>query len=183
MREKNFSSYDFFEIVDILEGIVKLKDNSYIKIIEVEPINLSLKSNFEKEMILNSYKNFLKSLSSNIQIIIQTKTADLNEHIEKIKSKNNQNLSDLISSYYSYIQKIRIKNLYSKKFYISISFKNSNNQTIEQVNKILLNEVVKIIQLLEKCGNKCKIIEGKELKKVLYSFINVRLSIETGGEV
>ena len=46
---------------EILEnGIIKLKDNEYVKIIKIEPINYNLKSNFEKEAILNSFKNFLR---------------------------------------------------------------------------------------------------------------------------
>lgn len=182
MKEKFFSCYDFFQIEDIFNGLIKIKDNIFVKIIEVEPINLSLKSDFEKEIILNSYKNFLKGLNSNIQILIQSKTADLNDHLEKIKLKDNSNLSELISSYYSYIQTIQIKSLYSKKFYISVCLKNSNNQTLEQINKKLLNETLKIVQAIEKCGNKCKFIEERELKKVLYSFVNLRLSREIGGE-
>ena len=41
-------------------GIIKLKNNEYIKIIKIEPINYNLKSNFEKEAILNSFKNYKK---------------------------------------------------------------------------------------------------------------------------
>ena len=49
----------FFKIFD--NGIIKLKNNSYVKIIKVNPINFNLKSNLEKESILNSYKIFLKT--------------------------------------------------------------------------------------------------------------------------
>ena len=42
-------------------GIIQLKNNKYIKIIKIFPINYNLKSNFEKETILNSYKVFLKT--------------------------------------------------------------------------------------------------------------------------
>lgn len=43
---------------NIKNGIIKLKDNSYIKIIKIYPINFNLKSELEKEAILNSYKIF-----------------------------------------------------------------------------------------------------------------------------
>ena len=47
------------------EGVVKLKNEKLIKIIKVNPINYNLKSNLEKEAILNSYKLFLKSFNFN----------------------------------------------------------------------------------------------------------------------
>ena len=48
------------EIID--NGIIKLKKNNYIKIIKIIPINFNLKSNLEKDAILNSYKTFLKTM-------------------------------------------------------------------------------------------------------------------------
>ena len=67
--------------------MVKLKDESYIKILKIIPINYSLKSEIEKEAILNSYKIFLKTCDFNIQILIQSNKEDLNQIISKI---NNQ---------------------------------------------------------------------------------------------
>ena len=69
------------------KGMVKLKDESYIKILKIIPINYSLKSEIEKEAILNSYKIFLKTCDFNIQILIQSNKEDLNQIISKI---NNQ---------------------------------------------------------------------------------------------
>ena len=66
------------------EGVVKLKNNKLIKIIKVNPINYNLKSNLEKESILNSYKIFLKTCNFNIQILIQSNKEDLNNHISGI---------------------------------------------------------------------------------------------------
>ena len=70
----------------ILEnGIVKLKNNCYIMIIRVKPINYNLKSNFEKEAILNSYKIFLKTCSFDIQIIVRSQKEDLKNHIKNME--------------------------------------------------------------------------------------------------
>lgn len=81
----------FDEILD--SGIIKLKENKYIKIIKVEPINYNLKSNFEKEAILNSFKSFFKTCQFNMQIIIKSKKENLIQHInsmKKIKKKKIQ---------------------------------------------------------------------------------------------
>ena len=65
-------------------GIIKLKKNKYIKILKIIPINYNLKSNLEKESILNSYKIFLKTCNFNIQILIQSTKEDLSHHIFNI---------------------------------------------------------------------------------------------------
>ena len=57
----------------ILEnGIIKLKNNKYIKILKIIPINYNLKSDLEKAAILNSYKTFLKTCPFQMQILIQS---------------------------------------------------------------------------------------------------------------
>lgn len=55
------------------DGIIKLKNNKYVKILKITPINYNLKSELEKKSILNSYKIFLKTCNFNIQILIQSK--------------------------------------------------------------------------------------------------------------
>lgn len=73
-KEQIKSVQNWLPYEKILEnGIIKLKNSSYIKIIKVEPINYNLKSELEKEAILNSYKRFIKSCNFNLQILIQSK--------------------------------------------------------------------------------------------------------------
>ena len=79
------------------KGIVRLKNNEYIKIMKVVPINYNLKSDLEKEGILNSYKTFLKTCNFDIQILIQSNKEDLSKHIFNIREtvKNEANLNIL----------------------------------------------------------------------------------------
>ena len=60
MEEENkITAQEWIPIEKIFEnGIVKKKDKKYIKIIKINPINFNLKSNLEKEAILNSYNIF-----------------------------------------------------------------------------------------------------------------------------
>lgn len=62
-KVNNFSTQNWLNIETIFEnGIIKTKDNKYIKIIKIKPINFNLKSDLEKEAILNSYKIFFKNI-------------------------------------------------------------------------------------------------------------------------
>ena len=67
--EQILSVQDWLPFDKILDnGIIKLKNSSYIKILKIYPINYNLKSELEKEAILNSYKSFIKSYNFNLQI-------------------------------------------------------------------------------------------------------------------
>ena len=113
------------------KGCIKLKELSYVKIIKIMPINYNLKSNFEKEAILNSYKMFLKTCNFDIQILIQSNKEDLSKHIsnieENIKNENNLNLLNISKNYINFINEINSnKKSSSKNFFIIIKEENKN---------------------------------------------------------
>jgi len=169
-------------------GIIKLKDNSYVKIIKIIPINFNLKSNLEKEAILNSYKIFLKTCNFDIQILIQSNKEDLSKHISKIKNKikeENKNLKLLSNKYINFIQKInKNKKSSSKNFYILIKeFPENKKQKInENSEKIIFDKLndkyFSIKECLSRCGNTVMDISDKNLsEKILYSFFNSRKNL------
>mgnify|MGYP001151727816 CR=1 FL=1 len=60
--KKNGSLYtqDLVPIRKIEQGVVEYKDGSYAKVVEVEPINFTLRSYAEQEDILYSFMAYLK---------------------------------------------------------------------------------------------------------------------------
>ena len=87
-----------------------------------------LKSDQEKNAILNSYKIFLKTCNFDIQIIIQSNKEDLTKHIKKINEKldkeENKKIYEISSQYISFISKLNHdKKSSSKNFYIIIKEK------------------------------------------------------------
>ena len=181
-EQKNISLQEWLPFEKIMrQGIVKLKNGDFIKIIKVFPINYNLKSNLEKEAILSSYKTFLKTCNFDIQILIQSNKEDLSKHIQKIKEKtnleNNFNLLKYSEKYINFINKLnQEKNSSSKKFYIII--KNIQKET-EEINILELNEkYFKIKECLSRCGNIVQeILQEEELKNILFSFFNTRKNL------
>ena len=102
-NNKNISIQEWLPIEKIFDnGIIKLKNNNYIKIIKIIPINYNLKSELEKEAILNSYKIFLKTCNFNLQILIQSNKEDLSQHISNIKNsvkKENNKIKEISEEY------------------------------------------------------------------------------------
>ena len=186
MKLKKINSVqDWISIDKIFEnGIIKLKNKSYIKIIKIIPINFNLKSNLEKEAILNSYKIFLKTCNFDIQILIQSNKEDLSKHISKIKSqikKENENINLLSQKYINYIKKInRDKKSSSKNFYIIVKEIPQNKRKINNdMEKIIFDKLndkyFNIKECLCRCGNIVIDLNNKEIvKKIFYSFFNSR---------
>ncbi len=85
MKQETIKSIqEWLPIDQILEnGIIKLKEDNYIKIIKIIPVGYNLKSDLEKEAILNSYKTFLKTCNFDMQLIIQSNKEDLSRTYRK----------------------------------------------------------------------------------------------------
>ena len=184
MEQEIKDTQDWIPIEKIFNnGIIKLKNKKYIKIIKIKPINFSLKSNLEKEAILNSYKIFLKTCNFDIQILIQTSKENLNKNFENIKNNLKKEKKDFLNKisedYFYFIQKFNsIKNSSSKNFYIIIS--NNNKEEIEENIFQELNErYFKIKECLFRCGNTTvDINSSQEVKDIYNSFINTRLYLK-----
>ena len=163
-------------------GIILLKNNQYIKIIKVSPINFNLKSELEKEAILNSYKIFLKTCDFNFQILIQSKKEDLSKHISNInnqKINENKNILEYSNKYIEFIKTLnQEKKSSSKNFYIILKYKN-NDKELEEIEELatedLNDKYFKIKDCLSRCGNIILDINNKkESKNILFSFLNSR---------
>ena len=179
MRKIN-SIQKWIPIEKILEkGIIKLKKNKYIKILKVNPINFNLKTQMEKESILNSYKIFLKTCNFDIQILIQSCKQNLDKNIENIKNnlkkENKEYLNEIAKDYFNFIQNFNsIKNSSSKNFYIIIS--NESEDAEEIVFQDLDDKYFRIKECLFRCGNMAQDISSKkEVKEIFNDFFNSRL--------
>ena len=181
---KNKTLQEWLPIKEIdKKGVVKLKNNNLIKIIKVNPINYNLKSDLEKESILNSYRIFLKTCNFDIQILIQSNKEDLSHHINNIQNniskKENKYLEKISKNYIQYINKINSERKSSSKdFYIIISNenkKNNNIQTEELLKNDLKEKYFKIKECLSRTGNSVQEMSNKEnIEKLFFSILNVK---------
>ncbi len=162
------------------KGVVKLKDECLIKILKIIPINYNLKSEIEKEAILNSYKIFLKTCNFDIQILIQSNKEDLNQIISKINNKieieKDETIKTISKNYINYINEINNnRKSTAKRFFIIVKAINKKDE--ESTKQELEEKFLKIKETLERCGNRVEEIQKKEeTVEILFSFFNKRLS-------
>ena len=159
--EQIHSVQAFLQFESILDsGIIRMKDSSYILIIDVKPINYSLRSKLEKSNILNSYKILFQNFNCNLQILIQTEKENYNEHISKVKKLNLY--PKLTEKYVQFINSMGDNSKSStKNFYIIIK-----STSIEEIE----NNYLKIKEHLLRCGNIVSKLTKEKIKIVLKSF-------------
>ena len=153
------------------KGIIKMKDSSYIKILNVSPINYSLKSDLEKEAILESYKNFFKNINFNLQILIQSKKEDLSPNIKLLKKCNSH--KKIKERYIEYINELNEKKKSSNKNFFIIVKESSSEDSEDIKIRNLKNKYMKIKESLSRCGNLIsEYTDEKFIIEILFSLFN-----------
>ena len=183
-KKENISVQEWIPIEQFFDnGIIKMKNNIFIKIIKIYPINYNLKSELEKKSILNSYKTFLKTCNFDIQILIQSNKENLSDHINKIRKQikkeenlNNFNIKNFSKKYIDFInKKNKEKNSSSKNFYILIKSQENIENQPKAIIQDLKDKYLKIKDSLSRCGNNVEEIKNiEELKDIYFSFFNVK---------
>ena len=72
-------------IKNIIGGTVITKDNRFIKILEVIPVNLYLKSAADRQNIVAAFASYLKIAPDNLQLQARTLPADTGDYIRRME--------------------------------------------------------------------------------------------------
>lgn len=72
-------------IKNIIGGVVVTKDNRFIKILEVLPVNIYLKSPNDRQNIISAFAAWLKIAPDDLMLIARTLPADTDEYVERMR--------------------------------------------------------------------------------------------------
>jgi len=188
--EKEISNYvqDFIPIKEIRNGIVELTDGRYIKILEIEPINFSLRSGEEQNMIISNFAGWLKIAGIKIQFKSITKKADSEKHIEMLKrdmyGETNEHTKELSKAYIRLIRDVGSREALTRRFFVIFEYepnsKMKNAGDYQVIYATLSAAASSARSYFKQCGN--SIVQPKNedqhVGEILYLFFNRRSSIE-----
>ena len=189
-QEKEISSYvqDFIPIKDIRNGIVELTDGRYIKILEVEPINFSLRSAEEQNMIIWNFASWLKIANVKLQFKSITKKADSEKHIELLKKdmygETNEHTKELSKAYIRLIRDVGSQEALTRRFFLIMEYEpNTRMKNYGDYSVVwqTLNSATQTARsYFKQCGNHIVVAknEDQHVGEILYNFFNRRSSIE-----
>ena len=77
---------DYLGIRDLRNGILEMSDGRYIKILEIEPINFTLRSDEEQYNIISSFASWLKISPMRLQFKSITRKADSDRYVAGLEA-------------------------------------------------------------------------------------------------
>lgn len=178
---------NYIPIKKVENGIVYTTDGRYIKILEAIPINFLLRNNREQRNIIYSFISFLKISPVKMQIKVFTKSADVNEHLEKIQiefdKETDPKCKSLQEDYAKLIYELGSKNAITRKFYLIFEYEPNFESKGMDKEKLAISEINtaanSVRTYLRHCGN--EIVshqnENEFVVNVFYSLINRKTSI------
>lgn len=178
-KSKNkISSRKQIDIKEVKDGILILPNSQYRMVVETSSMNLELKSEAEQDVLIDSFQNFLNSLSSHLQILIRVREVDIDGYLEKMQSQKTKEkekvYKDQIDNYTEFVRKLVSGNkILSRRFYVVIP-----NQNLEKRNDFtLVKEQMNmqkdlIVKGLEKLGMKTRVLNSLEILDLFYNFYN-----------
>lgn len=165
-----------FKNIDELYKITKIssdclytklnKKDERVYIFKIEPvILLDLAENIKLNMV-EKYKEFLRELTFNIQILVVSKKLNLDLYIKKHLTCNKNILRDMYIRYVEELKKeIYEENIFESNIYIIVS------ETVQEKSKI--EEITRVIYKLEELGCKVeRVLKKEEIKEIIYNSLN-----------
>lgn len=199
------STQQIVPIRDIREGVIVLKDGGYRSVVSVSPVNLSLKSETEKDGVAYSYQTFLNSLEFPIQVLSVSRKLDLSGYLQNLNSIIEQEQSPFIKiqaeEHYDFIEALLNKaNIMDKEFYVIVSYypasisagrvglfgKAKNADTnFEEGKKAILARTEQIINGISGMGLKCKTLSTEQIMDLSYILYNpdIATNVKIGSAI
>src|SRR5258708_4400608 len=135
---KKISSRRQIQIKEVKDNILILPNKEYRTIIETSSVNFELKSEAEQDVLIDSFQNFLNSLSCPLQILIRIREIDVDQYIEEIMKKQEDEKEMVyktqMKNYTEFIQTlIKGNKILSRRFYIIIPYQSKHTSHFDLI--------------------------------------------------
>lgn len=173
---KKASSRRQINIKGVQDGVLMLPNGHYALILETSALNFELKSDQEKDVIIDTYESFLNSLPCPLQILIRIRELDMTDYLANISSRAaNEELEiykEQLAGYAKFIQDLVISNkILSRRFYAVIPLE-SKGTDFETVKAQLLLYRDMVSKGLARLGIQTRQLESLEILDLFHSFYN-----------
>ena len=186
-KEKLEFVQDYLPIRDLKNGIIETTDNRYIKILEIEPINFTLRSDEEQFNIISSFASWLKISPMRLQFKSITRRADSDKHIsmicEELEHEENPQCKELGEDYIGLIKDVGNREALTRRFFLIFRYeelRRNENSDYGQICSTLLTAEQNARAYFMQCGN--NILQPKDpdeaTAEILYMFFNRRSCVE-----
>ena len=172
-------------IKNIRGGVVVTRDNRFIKILEVLPVNIYLKSANDRQNIIASYAAWLKIAPDNLQLEARTLPADTADYVERMKGfaeqEENESCREMIEDNIAQIGQGVASDAIRHRFFLIFQYEShmkSKGHSVAAIIQRLNEEADTARRYLDVC--ELEVLEPRYtddfILKLLYEIINKRTS-------
>ena len=172
-------------IKNIRGGVVVTRDNRFIKILEVLPVNIYLKSANDRQNIIASYAAWLKIAPDSIQLEARTLPADTADYVERMKQyaerEENESCREMIEDNIAQIGQGVASDAIRHRFFLIFQYEahmKSKGHSVGAIIQRLNEEADTARRYLDVC--ELEVLEPRYtddfILKLLYEIINKRTS-------
>ena len=172
-------------IKNIVGGVVVTRDNRFIKILEVLPVNIYLKSPNDRQNIIASYASWLKIAPDNIQLEARTLPADIAAYVarmrEYVSQEENESCREMIEDNIAQIGEGVASDALRHRFFLIFQYEagmRAKRNTTAGIIQRLNEEADTARRYLDMC--ELEVLEppfsDDFILKLLYEIINKRTS-------
>ena len=179
-------AFSYLPISQIRNGVIKTKDERYLRMIEILPINFLLRSASEKRNIIYSFAAYLKIAPPNLQFKVLSKKADIKDYIEKIRKEAEQEPDErcriLQEDYAKLLTQLGTREAITRRFFLIFEYPLSGTKSVNERDMFLyLQSAVQTAKkYLAMCGN--VVLEHKNETRfcveVFYQLLNRDTSLK-----
>ncbi len=172
-------------IKNIIGGVVITKDNRFVKILEVLPVNIYLKSPNDRQNIISAYASYLRIAPNNMQLEVRTLPTDMAEYIERMRqyaeTEDNPACREMIEDNINEIGMGIANNAIRHRFFLVFQYETqmkARRNTVRDIIQRLNEEADTARRYLDVC--ELEVLEPRYADdftlKLLYEIINKQTS-------
>lgn len=178
---------DYLPIKDLKNGIIETADGRYIKILEVDPINFTLRSDEEQFNIISSFASWLKISPMRLQFKSITRKADSDRHIamvrKELEQEGNPQRREMGEDYIKLIKDVGSREALTRRFFLIFQYEavgRNENGDYAKIYGMLQTAEQNARAYFSQCGN--SIVQPKDpdeaTAEILYMFFNRRSCVD-----
>lgn len=177
----------YLPIKDLKNGIIETADGRYIKILEVDPINFTLRSDEEQFNIISSFASWLKISPMRLQFKSITRKADSDRHIamvrKELEQEGNPQCREMGEDYIKLIKDVGSREALTRRFFLIFQYEavgRNENGDYAKIYGMLQTAEQNARAYFSQCGN--SIVQPKDpdeaTAEILYMFFNRRSCVD-----
>lgn len=168
-------------IKSIISGVIVTKDNRFVKVCEVLPVNFYLKSPADQENIIIAFASYLKIAPNNLQIMVRTQKADMADYVARMKAcaevEENEKCREMIEDNIAEVDWLGASSAITRRFFLIFQYEpqmKAKRNTARAIAERLNEEADTARRYLDVCG--LEVLEPRyadnSVLDLLYEIIN-----------